>query len=71
MDSRDEAEARITAIETKLAFLEDFVTKLQQEVVERGATFDRLAAEQKAIRTKLVEVAEELEEIPNRKPPHY
>lgn len=67
----DDTERRITALETKLSFLEDFVNRLQQEVVDRAGTMDRLVAEQKAAREKLVELMETMEYIPDRRPPHY
>jgi SlyX protein len=65
------ADERFTRIETKLAFIEDFLQRLQEEILERNRQSDRLEAEQKAVREKLVQLSAELEEIPNRKPPHY
>lgn len=68
---RDEIEDRFERLETKLAFLEDFVQRLQAEVVERNGITDRLALEQGALREKLFQLSQEMEEIPNRRPPHY
>jgi SlyX protein len=68
---RDAVEERFELLETKLAYLEDFVGRLQAEVVERNAAVDRLAAEHAAVKEKMLQIASELEEIPNRKPPHY
>lgn len=65
------AEERFTRIETKLAYIEDFLQRLQEEILERNRQSDRLEAEQKAVREKLSQLSAELEEIPNRKPPHY
>ncbi len=65
------ADERFTRIETKLAFIEDFLQRLQEEILERNRQSDRLEAEQKAVREKLGQLSAELEEIPNRKPPHY
>ncbi len=67
----DETEARLERIEVKLAYLEDFLDRLQAEVVERNTLLDRLAAEQGAVREKITAMAQELEEIPDRRPPHY
>jgi SlyX protein len=68
---RDAVEARFELLETKLAYLEDFIERLQSEVVERNAAADRLAAEHAAVKEKMLQIAAELEEVPNRKPPHY
>lgn len=70
MNSND-FEKRMDALEIRLAYLEDFLNRLQDQVVERGAQADRMAAEQGALKEKLLQIASELEEIPNRKPPHY
>jgi SlyX protein len=63
--------ARLEKIETKLAFLEDFLGHLQDEVVERTAALDRLIAENAAVKERLQAISQSLEELPNRKPPHY
>ncbi|HCM26146.1 MAG: SlyX protein [Treponema sp. GWB1_62_6] len=68
---RNEIEARFETLETKLAYLEDFIARLQNEVVERNAATDKLLAEHEAVKEKLLQIASELEELPNRKPPHY
>lgn len=64
-------DSRLERIEMKLAYLEDFLDRLQAEVVERNVLLDRLSAEQGAVREKITTMAQELEEIPNRRPPHY
>ena len=70
MDSEEIAE-RFRTIETKLAYFEDFLLRLQEEVLDRNASADKLSAEHAAVKEKLMQVAAEIEEIPNRKPPHY
>jgi len=65
----DDIEGRFERLETKLAFLEDFVERLQAEVVERNGITDRLALEQGALKEKLLQLSQEMEEIPNRRPP--
>lgn len=67
-----EEENRITALEIKLSYLEDFVNKLQGIAVEQGQTVDILKAENRILKGKLEELIEAQEgEIPNRRPPHY
>ena len=62
---------RFEALEIRLAYLEDFLSRLQDQVVERGAQTDRLAAEHSALKEKVLQLVSELEEVPNRRPPHY
>lgn len=65
-------EERITQIEMKLAYLEDFVNQLQEVTVEQTKEIERLKAENKVIKDKMQEMSDTLEgDIPNRKPPHY
>jgi SlyX protein len=64
-------EERFQAIESKLMFLEDFLLRLQDEVVSRNNSIDKLSAEHKAIKDKVLQIAANLDEIPNQKPPHY
>jgi SlyX protein len=68
---RQVLESRLEKIETKLAFLEDFLVRLQDEVVKRNAVMDALKAEHAAMREKLLQMSRDLEEIPSQKPPHY
>jgi len=69
MDS--ETEERLVTIETKLSYLEDFVNKLQQISVEQFRTIEVLETENRLLSGKLRDLADSLETIPNRKPPHY
>lgn len=71
LQSHDYSEERLNRIEIKLAYLEDFLERLQAEILERNAIHDRLAAEHAAMKEKLLAVSREVEEIPNRRPPHY
>lgn len=61
----------IVRIETKIAYLEDFMNKLQAIVVEHTETIDRLKNENKALRAKLGEISDTVQDIPNVRPPHY
>ncbi len=67
----DTTTERITRIETKLAYLEDFMSKLQAIAVEHTEAIDRLKAENRALRDKLGELDDAVQDIPNVKPPHY
>ena len=67
----NQLDERCTALEMKLSYLEDFVNKLQNEVVYQGRIIDALKTENKLISGKVHDIADSLEEIPNRKPPHY
>ena len=60
----DNNEQRLEAAEIKLSYIEDFVNQLQQAVLEQKAELDALRQENKALAAKL-------DDIPNRRPPHY
>ncbi|GHT79187.1 hypothetical protein FACS1894130_07230 [Spirochaetia bacterium] len=64
-------DGRLEKIETKLAFLEDFLTRLQDEVVRRNVEMEKLTAEHNAMKSRVLQISQDLEEMPNRKPPHY
>jgi SlyX protein len=66
-----ETEDRIINLETKLAFLEDYVQKLQDVSVEHTDEIEKLREENKLISSRFRELQDSLEDIPNRKPPHY
>lgn len=67
-----EIEERLTAIEMKLAFMEDFVRQIQEVAVEQAKTIDMLKKENKLISDRLHDMSDYLEgDVPNRKPPHY
>ena len=65
-------EERLTAIEMKLAYMEDFVNQIQDVAVEQAQTIDKLQKEIKLMSDKIREMSDTMEDdIPNRKPPHY
>ena len=67
-----ETNDRITAIEMKLAYMEDFVNQIQNVAVEQTKTIDKLQKEIKMMSDKIREMSDAAEgDIPNRKPPHY
>ncbi len=61
----------ILRIETKLAYLEDFLNKLQSIAVEHTESIDRLKSENRALKAKLGEIDDAMQDIPNARPPHY
>ena len=65
-----ETENRFITLETKLAFMDDFVNKLQQEVVKQQKVIEILREENKILSSRIMDLPENIE-IPNRKPPHY
>ena len=67
-----DAEERIIVLETKLAYMEDFINQLQAVTVEHTETIELLRKENRLLSQKVRDMAEQLEgDIPNRKPPHY
>ena len=68
----NEITTRLTAIEMKLAYMEDFVNQIQNVAVEQTKTIDKLQKEIKLMSDKMREMSNTMEgDIPNRKPPHY
>ena len=67
-----ETDERLTAIEMKLAYMEDFVNQIQNVAVEQAKTIDKLQKEMKLMSDRVREMSNAMEgEISNRKPPHY
>lgn len=68
----EELENRCTNLEIKLAYMEDFLNKLQNIAVEQGKILDKIVAENRVLKNKVRELIEAQEEdMPNRRPPHY
>lgn len=70
-DGMDEHAERMVSLETKLSYIEDFVDRLQTTVVEHTAEIERLKTENRALKTKLTDVEESLQDMPDTRPPHY
>ena len=65
-------EERITNLEIKMDYLEDFLNQIQEVPVEQTKEIERLKKENKAMAQRLKDVADNMAgDIPNRKPPHY
>ncbi|MDR2102178.1 MAG: SlyX family protein [Treponema sp.] len=71
MDPQPGLEERLERIEIKLAYIEDFLARFQDEFVARSKDFDRLRAEQEAVKGRLRQISRTFEEISNQRPPHY
>ena len=67
-----DAEERIIQIETKLAYLEDFLNQIQGVAVENSKTIEMLREENRLMAQKIRDISDQMEgDIPNRNPPHY
>ena len=65
-------EERITELEIKVSYLEDFLNQIQEVAVGQAKEIEHLKAENRLMIEKIKELADLSEgEIPNRKPPHY
>ena len=65
-------EERITNIEIKLAYMEDFVNQIQEVVVKQAEEIEKLKHDNQILSQKFKDVYDNMEgDIPNRKPPHY
>lgn len=70
-NTSDQVDERLDRIEIKLAYLEDFLDRLQIGVLEQSRQMEKLSQEHRVLKDKILFLTKELEEIPNRKPPHY
>lgn len=67
-----ETEERIVQLETKLAYLEDFLNQIQGVAVENSKTIEMLREENRLMAQKIRDISDHMEgDIPNRRPPHY
>lgn len=65
-------EKRITNLEIKFSYLEDFLNQIQEVCTEQTKTISLLKKESRLMAEKLSDLLENAEgEIPNRRPPHY
>lgn len=63
-------EDKFVALETKIAYMDDFISKLQEEVVKQSNQIEILRSENKILSGRINDLSENVE-IPNRRPPHY
>ena len=70
--TENEIAERFERLEIKLAYMEDFMRKIQDVTLEQDKAIDVLKAENKALRQKLAEMAEGRRDAPaDVRPPHY
>ena len=62
-------EEKIISLETKIAYLENFVSELNQVVIDQERLIKKIMAETEMIKKQLEEKKEKLPE--GEKPPHY
>ncbi|MBD5412667.1 MAG: SlyX family protein [Treponema sp.] len=72
LEDFESLEKRITNLEIKFSYLEDFLNQIQEVCTEQTKTISLLKKESRLMAEKLSDLLENAEgEIPNRKPPHY
>lgn len=64
-----EPEHKITELESKIAYLENYVSELNQVVIDQEKMIKRIIAETEMIKKQINEKKENLPE--GEKPPHY
>ena len=62
---------RLERLEIKMAHMEDFLDRMQSVVIDQSKQIEKLNQEHRVLKDKILFLTKELEEIPNRKPPHY
>lgn len=66
-----EIEERLVSLETKLSYIEDFIDQLQEVSVAQTKQIDVLREQNQALSGGLQDLRESVDEIPDKKPPHY
>lgn len=65
-------EERLTNLEIKMSYLEDFLNQIQEVCVGQAREIEKLKKHNKMLTEKMQDLIDSAgEEIPNRKPPHY
>ena len=63
---------KVIELETKLAYLEDFMNQIQEVAVQQTKDIEKLKVENKILKDKVKDLSDWAEgDMPNRKPPHY
>lgn len=65
-----EIEEKFIALETKIAYMDDFIAKLQEVAVENQKEIRILREENQILSGRIQDLSDNIE-IPNRRPPHY
>lgn len=72
MSESNNIDERITQLEVKVSYLEDFLNQVQEVAVGQAKEIEHLKKENKMLIEKMRELIDSYgEDIPNRKPPHY
>lgn len=66
-----EDETHFTALEIKIAYLEDFTAQLQNTVLEYSREIDALKRENLRLKARMDDIASSFESMPQNRPPHY
>lgn len=64
-------EKRLDELEVRLSYLEDYLSQLNDVVLENGRRLGTMERVQKLIQGRLDELAENLPAPESQKPPHY
>lgn len=70
-DMYTQIDERLERLEIKIAHMEDFLDRMQSVVIDQSKQIEKLNQEHRVLKDKILFLTKELEEIPNRKPPHY
>lgn len=70
-DMYTQIDERLERLEIKIAYLEDFLDRMQSVVIDQSKQIEKLNQEHRVLKDKILFLTKELEEIPNSKPPHY
>ncbi len=62
-------EERLIAVETKIAYLENYINEINMVVIEQEKTIKKLEFDSEALRNQIASGKDALPE--NEKPPHY
>ena len=68
----NQTEERFNLLERKIAYLEDFINKLQDVTLKQDKTLQSLEYEQRRLQQKIADITENASQnIPDARPPHY
>lgn len=62
---------RVTRLETRLAYLDDYTQQIQKVVLEQGEQLERLSAENRHLLEKITELSDNQPAPGHTRPPHY
>ena len=71
MSDRDELAARVQELESRMAFQDDTIDRLNEVIRAQWDTLDALAKRLQQVEDRLAEVENRMPEPPVEPPPHY